>query len=306
MNLKKALPVLVLIFSSLLTFGQETDYDTSGYLPNFTLEAVIVTNENFRPEDFIRRVKNDTTFYKAFKTLRIITYNAENNIRVFGKNGKMKASLVSETKQIYRDGCRTMQVLEENITGDFYKKNGDYRYYTAGLFASLFFTKGKICGENNIVRGNLDASGSGFEKRKAQLKQLMFNPGARIGGVPGMGNKAAIFSPEVAKMYNFKVSKEEKNGHTCYKFSATARPEFAKEVVIDKFVTWFRDSDYSIVARDYSLSFNTIAYDFDVDMHVDLIQKGNQLLPAFISYQGNWKVAFQDRERVNFTVSFFY
>lgn len=300
-----AWPVFFLLCGA-TAFGQQTDYDTSGYLPNFTIEEVIVTNESFKPEDFIRRVKNDTTFYKAFKSLRIVTYNAENNIRIFDKKGKIKAALESETKQIYRNGCRSMQVLDETVKGDFYKKNGEYRYYTAELFASLFFTKGKICGENNIVKGSLDAGGNGIEKRKAQLKQLMFNPGARIGGIPGMGQKAAIFSPEVAKMYDFSVTKEEKNGFTCYKFSAKARPEYAKEVVINSFVTWFRNSDYAIVARDYSLSYNTIAYDFDVVMHVDLIQRGAMLLPTYISYRGNWKVAFQDRERVDFTVKFYY
>jgi len=298
--------LLLFTIISTSTFGQQTDYDTSGYLPNFTIEEIIVTNESFKPEDFIRRVKNDTTFYKAFKTLRIVTYNAENDIRVFDKKGKVKAALESETKQIYRDGCRTMQVLDETVKGDFYKKNGDYRYYTAELFATLFFTKGKICGEDNIVKGSLENSGSGIEKRKAQLKQLMFNPGARIGGIPGMGQKAAIFSPEIAKLYDFSVTKEEKNGYSCYKFSAIARPEYAKAVVINSFVTWFRNTDYSIVARDYSLSYNTIAYDFDVVMHVDLIQKGTTLLPTYIHYKGNWKLAFQDRERVDFTVKFYY
>src|SRR5690606_2018275 len=131
--------LLLFTIISTSTFGQQTDYDTSGYLPNFTIEEIIVTNESFKPEDFIRRVKNDTTFYKAFKTLRIVTYNAENDIRVFDKKGKVKAALESETKQIYRDGCRTMQVLDETVKGDFYKKNGDYRYYTAELFATLFF-----------------------------------------------------------------------------------------------------------------------------------------------------------------------
>lgn len=304
--IKTYLTFCAILIASHLALGQQAEYDTSGTLPNFTIDEVIITNESFKPEDFIRRVKNDTTFYKAFKTLHIVTYDAENNIRVLGKKGKTKASLQSEIKQIYRDGCRTMKVLDEKTTGDFYNKNGDYNYYTAELFASLFFTKGKVCDENNIVAGSLSTGGSGIEKRKAQLKQLMFNPGARIGGIPGIGNKAAIFDPGVADMYDFKVTQEDKNGIACYKFSATPRPEYAKKVVINKFVTWFRNTDYSIVSRDYSLSYNTLAYDFDVDIHVDLQQKGQYLLPTFISYRGNWKVAFKEREHVNFTVSFDY
>ncbi len=295
-----------LILLSLMYATTHAQIDSSGYLEGLTIDSVVITNQGFKAEDFVKRVKQDTTFYKAFKTLRIITYGADNDIKIFDKKGKIKASLQSETKQIYRDGCRTMRVLEEKTTGDFYKDNGDYNYYTAELFASLFFTKGKKCGENNIVKGSLNSSGSGMEKRKNQLKQLMFNPGAKIGGIPGVGNKAAIFDPSIAKMYNFRISDEDKNGFDCYKFEATPKPEYAKEVVINKFVTWFDKDDFSIVSRDYSLSFNTLAYDFNVNMHVDLRKVGKHLVPTYISYNGNWKVVSQSREHATFTIKFDY
>ena len=36
----------------------------------------------------------------------------------------------------------------------------NYNYYTAELYAGLFFTNGKVCGENNIVKGtSFDAKG---------------------------------------------------------------------------------------------------------------------------------------------------
>ncbi len=36
----------------------------------------------------------------------------------------------------------------------------NYNYYTAQLYAGLFFTKGKVCGETNIVKGvSFDAKG---------------------------------------------------------------------------------------------------------------------------------------------------
>ncbi|MBX9448347.1 MAG: hypothetical protein KL787_00900 [Taibaiella sp.] len=65
-----------------------------------------------------------------------------------------------------------MNVLEESITGDFYRDNGDYRYYTAEMYAHLFFTKGKVCDQNTRVREkDLSASGKkGIEKRAAQFK----------------------------------------------------------------------------------------------------------------------------------------
>lgn len=292
--------------------GKAQVWDTSTYFAPILIDEVIInsSDKGFDVKEFIERIKNDTTFYKAFRTMRLVTYNAENDIKVFEKKGsRIKASLNSETKQIYRDGCRTMNVLDEKVTGDFYNRKKEYNYYTAELYASLFFTKGKICGENNIVKGSLEQPGNSkgsLEKNKAKLKQLMFNPGARISGIPLMGNKSAIFDPEIAKMYDFRLAVEDKNGAACYVFEATPKKEFAGDVVYKQFKTWFRQSDYSIVARDYALAYSTMAYDFDVSIHVDLQQVGHNLLPSFISYRGNWFAFTKGREKVQFTAKFDY
>lgn len=285
--------------------------DTNTYFAPILIDEVIVNSnkDGFNIGDFINRIKTDTTFYKAFRSMHLVTYNAENDVRIFEKKGsKLKASLKSETKQVYRDGCRTMNVLEENVTGDFYDKKGNYNYYTAELYASLFFTKGKICGEDNIVKGKLEeeSGGSSIEKNKAKLKQLMFNPGSKISGIPFMGNKSAIFDPEIAKMYDFKLSVDVRNGVDCYVFEATPKREYLSDVVYKQFKTWFRQSDYSIISRDYALAYNTLAYDFDVVIHVDLEQRGNMLLPSFISYRGNWFAFTKGREKVIFTAKFDY
>lgn len=309
---KKFYVIVIAIFSLLAnTSAMGQVLDTNTYFAPILIDEVIIksANNGFDIKEFIERIKNDTTFYKAFRTMHLVTYNAENDIKVFEKKGnKIKASLYSETKQIYRDGCRTMNVLEEKVTGDFYNKKKEYNYYTAQLYASLFFTKGKVCGENNIVKGKLDDDGAkgSLEKNKARLKQLMFNPGSKISGIPLMGNKSAIFDPEVAKMYDFRLAVEDKNGIPCYMFNATPKKEYAGDVVYKQFKTWFRQSDYSIVARDYALSYNTVAYDFDVVIHVDLRQVGENLLPSYISYRGNWFAFTKGREKVNFVAKFDY
>ncbi|KAA5536583.1 hypothetical protein F0919_02630 [Taibaiella lutea] len=309
---RNAIKYLFLTFSVLcfpvLTRAQVLD--TGNYFAPILIDEIIINSkENFNIGDFINRIKSDTTFYKAFRSMHLVTYNAENDIKIFEKKGtKIKASLQSETKQIYRNGCRTMNVLDEKVTGDFYDKKRNYNYYTAELFASLFFTKGKVCGENNIVKGKLEeeSGGSSIEKNKAKLKQLMFNPGSKISGIPLMGNKSAIFEPDVARMYDFKLSVDTKNGIDCYVFEATPKPGFLNDVVYRKFKTWFRQSDYSIISRDYALVYNTIAYDFNVVIHVDLEQKGQMLLPSYISYNGNWFAFTKGREKVTFTAKFDY
>ncbi|MFT4060729.1 MAG: hypothetical protein QM642_00060 [Edaphocola sp.] len=285
--------------------------DTTYFAPIMIDEVIVKSDgkEGFDIGEFIQRIKDDTTFYKAFRSMHLVTYNADNDIKVYDKKGsKPIASLTSETKQICRNGCRTMDVLEQNVTGDFFDRKGNYNYYTAELYASLFFTKGKVCNEDNIVAGKLaeDAGKGSLERNKAKLKQLMFNPGSRIGGIPFMGNKPAIFDPEIAGMYDFKLSVANKNGEDCYLFEATPKKGQEENVVYRQFNTWFRQSDYSIVARDYHLRYNTLAYDFDVAIHVDLQQKGQYLLPVAIDYRGNWYAFSKGRERVDFSAKFYY
>src|SRR6185437_13586949 len=188
-------------------------------------------------------------------------------------------------------GCKTMKVINEKTTGDFYKRNHKYNYYTAELYAYLFFTNGTVCGENDIVAETMDVRGKGkMEKATWQLKQLIFNPGAKVPGVPFMGDKASIFDPDIAKLYDFKLLSEEYNGVDCYVFKAVPKKGEENNVVFNELTTWFRKSDYSIVARDYSLSYSTMFYDFDVKMKVRTQQIGNRLLPVNINYDGNWHV----------------
>jgi hypothetical protein len=283
--------------------------DTSIFKYPIQMDDVVVTatRKGWDLQGFIRRVRNDTTFYKAFRSLHIVSFNAVNDIKVYDKGGKVKASLFSKTKQNVSGGCRTMQVLEEKSTGDFYNKRHHYNYYTAELYAFLFFTVGKVCGEDNTVAGMLNVRGKGqMEKSKAQLKQLMFNPGAHIQGVPFMGDKAAIFDPDIARRYDFKLTSEVYADQDCYVFRAVPKRGEEKNIVYNDFATWFRKSDYAIMARDYSLSYSTVVYDFDVKMKVRLAQHGKHLLPERIEYDGNWYVFTKGRERIKFTAMFSY
>ena len=121
------------------------------------------------------------------------------------KEKNVKASLQSKTIQHVKNGCRTMETPQESTTGDMYDKDKNFNYYTAQLYAGLFFTKQEVCGEDNIVKGveHSTKSKSGIEKHKEQLKMLFFNPGKKNTGIPFIGNKINIFDPDVAKNYDF-------------------------------------------------------------------------------------------------------
>jgi hypothetical protein len=268
------------------------------------LSPVVVGNALDVPS-IIRRVQDDTSFYKAFRNLRILGYTARNDIRMFGKRNKMIASLFSKTQQIRKNNCRSMEVLEENVTGNFYTASGGFNYYTAALYASLFFTNGIICNETNIVGDpSFSLKGrKGMDKHREQLKMLFFNPGARIEGLPLMGRKTAIYDKRLADAYDMRIDHELFKGKDCYVFRQTVKPGQQGRVVVDSMVTWFKDDDFTIVARHYSLRYSAGIYNFDVRMEVEMMQFGELTVPAVIRYNGNWKILGKKRERGIFTAT---
>ena len=296
----------------ILTFcyAQEDSLDNERLAKMISLSEVIVRTDINVPK-FIERVKNDTTFYKAFKNLRVLGFTSLNDIRIVDKKGKQKASLQSRTRQNRAYGCRTMDVLNETTSGNFYDKNKNYNYYTAELYAGLFFTSGKVCGETNVVKGTtFTAKGkSGVAKHKEQLKMLFFNPGKKIPGIPFIGNKINIFDPDVAELYDFSIDYADYEGQPCYVFSVKSKEDLSgsdeDRIVIDNMITWFNAKTMEVVARNYDMSYNTGVYDFSVHMEVQLTKFGEYLVPKILRYNGNWDVMFKRRERGVFTATLF-
>ncbi|MBO9617677.1 MAG: hypothetical protein J7539_01470 [Niabella sp.] len=275
-----------------------------------TLSEVVINNKLNVPS-FIDRVKKDTTFYKAFKNLRVLSFSSLNNIVMKDKQGRQIASLDSKTHQTYSGGCRTMTKEYEKTTGDMVDRSGDYNYFTAELYAGLFFTNGKVCGENNIVgaAGLNPKDKSGIEKRKEQLKMLFFNPGKRIPGIPFMGEKSNVFDPRIADLYDYTIDYVMYNGQRAYKFEIKAKPGLTgsqrNSIVYDNMTTWFNDHNFEILGRTYDLSYDTGAYDFNVHMEVELTHVGRLLVPSVLRYNGNWDIIFKKRERGMFTATLF-
>lgn len=302
---------LLLVLTLLTRANAQTDsLDNERLAKMINLSEVVVRTDINVPR-FIERVKNDTTFYKAFRNLHVLGFTSLNDIRITDKKGRQKASMQSRTRQDHVNNCRTMETLSETTTGDFYEKNGSYNYYTAELYAGLFFTKGKICGEDNIVAGTrFDAKGKkGIDKHKEQLKMLFFNPGKKIPGIPFIGNKINIFDPDVAGYYDFMIDYADYEGNPCYLFSVKAKADLTSSqknrIVIDDMVTWFDAKTMEVLARNYSLSYDAGVYDFDVSMEVQMTRFENYLVPKTLRYKGNWDVIMKKRERGIFTATLF-
>ena len=271
------------------------------------LLSEVVVNNQLNVPAFIDRIKKDSSFYKAFRNLHLLNFTSINDIRMLDKSGDVQASLFGKTHQIKEGACRRMEVIEEKSAGDFYKENRAYNYYTAQLYASLFFTNGTICGEDNIVgeRNFTLAGKSGLEKHKEQLKTLFFNPGKAIKGIPFMGNKTAIYDDEMASLYDMSIDFDEYNKTSCYIFKQVVKPGKESSVVVNEMTTWMNDKTFEVVARNYALSYAAGVYDFKVQMEVQMTHAGQFLVPALIRYTGDWKVLFKKRERGIFTATLF-
>jgi len=304
---------LVFIFFVVYTgtlCAQNDSLDNERLAKMVTLTPVTVRTD-INVAKFIERVKTDTTFYKAFRSLHLVGFTSLNDIRMRDKNNNVIASLQSKTIQHRKDNCRTMEVVNEKETGNFYDSKKNYNYYTAELYAGLFFTNGKICNETNTVKGiELNPkSQKGIEKHKQQLKMLFFNPGKKISGIPLMGDKIDIFDPDRAELYDFLIDYDDYEGQACYVFTIKAKQGLRSgkkdKIVIDSMITWFNAKTMEVLARKYDMSYNAGVYDFNVHMEVQMTHFGKYLLPKTLRYVGTWDVAFKKRERGVFTATLF-
>ena len=307
----KTIPFLSgFLFCSIFSFSQADTSDVEAVRRMVNLSEVVVRSDLNVPK-FLQLIKNDTTFYKAFKNLRVLGFTSLNDIRMKDKKNTVIATLESKTRQNRINGCRTMDVLEEKSSGNIYDKKQQWNYYTAELYAGLFFTQGKVCGENNIVTGterNVQNK-KGLDKHKEQIKMMFFNPGKKIPGIPFIGDKLDIFDGDLAEYYDFAIDMNDYNGQQCYIFSIKSRADLTSsekdKIVFDNITTWFNSKTMEIVARDYDLSYDAGVYDFNVHMEVQMTKFETYLVPGIIRYTGNWDVAFKKRERGIFTATLF-
>ncbi|MFZ1528749.1 MAG: hypothetical protein WAT19_08365 [Ferruginibacter sp.] len=304
--MKAVFILFIPLFLSIHANAQQ-DNDTSIVGKKMITLSNVVVKKQLDVPAFINRIKNDSSFYKAFRNLHIIGFTSLNDIRMMDKKGNVQASLKSRTQQYRKNNCRFMRTLEETAAGDIYDEARNFNYYTAQMYASLFFTKDSVCNEDNIVAGReFSTQGkSGMEKHKEQLKMLFFNPGKRISGLPFMSGKTAIYEDEMADRYDMSIDADFYNNTWCYIFKQKVKPGRQDGVVVDEMTTWFNDSTMEVVARKYSLSYDAAVYDFKVEMEVQMTRFNGLTVPALIRYVGNWKAITKKRERGVFTATLF-
>ena len=295
------------------TVDRRPETDTFHYVPGayVILDSIVIkaSKKGFDVADFIEMVRNDNTFYKAFKNLRFATYDFTNDIACFDKKNKVKAKYKSLARQDFDGKCRTMKILKLEENKNFFKRNGKPRYYTGKLYEKIFFTKGKICNEKRSETIDYNSKPKNkIDKYILELKKLIFNPGKKS-DIPFIGDKTEIFSPGMSKYYNFHITHEKyKDSIPAYVFTAVIKPRFKnkpKKTVIKYIKTFFGKRDFQVLAREYHLMYKTLFYDFDVKMYIELNKTNEIYYPEKIKYQGNWHIMFKKRERCTFDTEIF-
>lgn len=258
-------------------------------------------------EGFMQHVRNDTSFLHAFLNLRYWPHAVESGLTVRNKGEKERATLYRKGR-LLRNGPRAeLRVDSASEGGKLRSRNGDMRYLTAELYDDLFWPKGTWPADNSIAAYERGRAGKGrIEKYKEELKQFMFNPGQEIASVPFIGEKLALFDPEMVPFCDFGIDQAFRNGHACWMFSATAKDSIggrrAKEsaTVIKRMRTWFDQSTMQVIAREYRIAHASMILDFDISIQVDNALVNGELVPTSIQYDGDWDIPFRKREIVGF------
>lgn len=294
-------PVLFLLL--LLALGlkaQTTEIAKMVTMDEFVVNAAI---EDFNAEDFISQVIEDTTFYQAFLNLKYFPHEIKGAMVVYDKDETEFATLQRKAKQhLTDDEVKWVEITYEKTNGRIKKKNGKWRYLTAEVYDDVFFPTEKHSVSNEMVQREQELEAdSKMEKHKAQLKKMLFNPGQPIDNVPFIGDKLAIFSPEMVPFYDYSIFIYEYNDTIpCIAFSSYVKEGEEDEVVIRDMTSYFHRDTHEVIAREYRLAHKTILFDFDISIKVENMLLDGWLMPISVSYDGGWDVPFKKPEIISF------
>lgn len=294
--------VLLLFCSSIQKLNAQFDF----YIDSAFIDTVgIQIKSTFEVEDFIRMTQQDTSFYKAFKNLKMFPHSSISKVTIFNKQWE-QIGLMERTANHFSNGKQGwIDIQKETTDGKFYNRKGEHKFFTAEMYDKVFFQTGKF-DVDNIVKSAYQQqeleSRSKEEKYYEQLKTFMFSPGTGVDGVPLIGKKLEIFEGKMTEYYDYTVEKVDYlDSLPCYKFSVTVKEGIHPEkVVITNLTTFYDRRTMNIIARRYNLAQSTALFSFDIKMYIRLDRLFYEYLPSEIKYNGEWDVPFKKPERITF------
>lgn len=265
--------------------------------------AVNITAKRLSIETFINAVINDTSFYQAFRNMKKYSFIAENRVYTYDKKNKVEGSLYRKIRHS-NNGQYKVAYLAKQDNGKMFKRNGKYRLYTTEMFDYIFMN----AYNTDFVAAPANGEKTGKnESYKNKLKTLIFNPGRPIKGVPFIGKKTEIFTANMRQYYNYSFhSGTYLDSIPVYRFKVVVKPDLSNwtkdGLMIKELVTIFDKRDFAILGRYVDMKYDNIAFDFDVQMNIEMGYFGDDKLPTKITYQGNWDIPLHKEERASFLV----
>ncbi len=136
--MKKLILIVSLIFTSTWGFTQDIPRFNPDTVWTINIDsAITVQSTRLTVESFINEVLNDTSFYKAFSSMKKYSFTAENNVFTYDKKNQVEGSIY---RRIFHNnnGPYKMEFLEKRDKGKVYKKNGKYSLYTVEMFDKIW------------------------------------------------------------------------------------------------------------------------------------------------------------------------
>lgn len=301
--------LFLLLFGFTCAFGQAIPR----YNPDTVLtmkmdqDAVVkVGKAGLDIEDFINEILTDTSFYQAFRNMKKYSFTAENRVFTYDKTDKIEGKIYRKIFHSNDGAGHNMKYLEKENSGDLYKRNGKYDLYTVEMFDYIFMNAYNTDFVPNAPNGKKGKGGSN-ESYKDRLKTLVFTPGRPIKGIPFISGKTEIFTPDMRENYNYTFLKGSYlDSIPVYRFKVAMKPDLSDwtkdGIMIKELTTIFDQRNFQILGRYIDMKLDNMAFEFNVQMNIEMSYFGGDLLPTKISYQGNWDVPFKKEEKASFLV----
>jgi hypothetical protein len=297
--LKKLLFFLAITFASSYSYAQRFNPDT---VMTVVIDSVVnIKSHKLTAQDFIDAVLADTGFYKAFRNMKRYAFVADNRIYTYDKKNKVDGEIYRRIKHTVVNGKPKNEYLIKQDKGNIYKKNGKYQLYTAEMFDYIFTNAYNSEFSGSDAFSSPDGKNQSY---KAKLKTLIFSPGRKVTGIPFLSGKTEIFGRNMRQFYQYEFTRGKYlDSIPVYRFKVIKKPSTADgDVMIRELTTIFDMRDFKILGRYVDMKYSNLLFDFDVKMNIELIPFNGELLPAKVSYQGNWDVPLHKEERASFLI----
>lgn len=305
--MKTFFTALILFSISVSANAQQIPRFNPDTVLTLTFDTVInITSKRLSAQTFIDEILRDTSFYEAFRNMKNYSFTAENRVFTYDKRDKVEGKVF---RRIFHnnDGPYKMQFLAKQDSGKLYKKNGKFQLYTVEMFDYIFMNPYNSDFESSApVAGK---KGGSNESYKDKLKTLIFTPGRPIKGVPILGNKTQIFTANMRQYYDYTfLSSTYLDTIPVYKFKVKVKSDISNwtkdGLMIKEMTTIFDKRNFQILGRYIDMKYDNIAFDFDVQMNIELgyFDNAEVLLPTKISYQGNWDIPLKKEEKASFLI----